>query len=72
MSKDSEICDQCRHHCERDIIGRLNHNRVNCLAYGCDKFNETGRYCSINSVIKCCLNLFKEWLLEMEVKGNKK
>ncbi len=59
------ICKQCECHILRERSIRQG-KTVNCLAYGCDHFNQTGTYCHRDDIVRYVFDLFKDRFVKDE------
>lgn len=51
-----KICKECECHIQREKCRRDGHT-VNLLAYGCEHFNKTGRFCPRDGIVRYCFDV---------------
>ena len=61
-----DVCESCRRHILREIAKKIGGKTVNCMAYGCENWNKTGRICQRSWLIEFCLNETKKYLKEID------
>ena len=53
------ICEQCKRHISREFAS-LDGKTTNCLAYGCDNYDQTGLCCNPYEIIEYIFKRLKE------------